>query len=388
MKRAVTACYHAFLKFFDRTPYFSGLAHIQPSALGDRMKNFWECESGNFAVTFAVAIMPVLASVGVAVDYVRATNVQGFVQDSADVAAFNGSHDGPTGDPAPHLNFMRETIAMRYGPHAWIDKLEVKGEWLSGTDFRVTATGKVPVTFLAAVPGFPDSVGIGATAVVRVAEPKFQYKPPTVTELDPDASDYNQISVYCFDPNYQPPKKGKQGKGGKGGNSSGPVEEDTQGRSQMTVIADNAGTVYHYTMPECAAGEIMSYKLVNVRDSRTNPAAWTSKYSERYEYYTDTTLDGGAEHYDLGNKDILETVLCNKVEECVGKSKGGIIPEGTSRIPQRTTKTCSPGKYMYYGWEDRPPGSGWTDQDYNDIRVVIGCPTVDKVGERVSRLIR
>jgi hypothetical protein len=52
---------------------------------------------------------------------------------------------------------------------------------------------------------------------------------------------------------------------------------------------------------------------------------------------------------------------------------------------------------MYYGWEDRPPGlSGtssnwqhiaWTDKDYDDIRIIIKCPTFETVGERNARLI-
>jgi hypothetical protein len=43
---------------------------------------------------------------------------------------------------------------------------------------------------------------------------------------------------------------------------------------------------------------------------------------------------------------------------------------------------------MYYGWEDRPPGLGWTDRDYNDIRVVIECPVSESTGEFLVRLIK
>lgn len=333
------------------------------------LKRFLTCERGNFAVIFALSLVPILGSVGFAIDYMRAVNVKSFVQNQADAAAISGAHDGPTGDPSPYLDYMRAAIGERYGPHDWIEDLDVDGEWVSNTDFKVTATGGVPVTFLAAVPGFPDAVDIAALAIVRIAEPKPIYGPPTVTQLDPEASDYNRISVYCFDPEEKNNRK-------------------THGRTQMTVIADNAGTVYNYTMPKCEAGEVMSYKLRNVRDARTDPGKWDSRRAESYEYYTDTTMAAGAERYNLGNKDILETVLCNRESDCVGESQGGIIPEGKNRDPQRTTKSCSPGKYMYYGWEDRPPGSGWTDEDYDDIRIVIGCPTVEEVGNREVRLIQ
>jgi hypothetical protein len=333
------------------------------------LERFRSCERGNFAVNFAIALLPILGSVGVVIDYTRAVNVKSFIQSKADGAAISGARGGPTDDPSPYLDYMRAAITERYGPHSWIDDLNVEGEWVSNTDFQITASGAIPVTFLAAVPGFPADVEIGVLAVVRVAEPKLVYGPPTVTQLDPEASDYNRISVYCFNPEEKDNRR-------------------THGRTQMTVIADNAGTVYDYTMPDCGVGEVMSYKLHNVRGARTDPNKWDSKRAEYYDYYTDTTMAGGTEQYDLGNKDILETVLCNRESDCVPESEGGIIPEGPNRNPERTTKSCSPDKYMYYGWEDRPPGSGWTDEDYNDIRIVIGCPTVEEVGDREVRLIR
>jgi len=65
-----------------------------------------------------------------------------------------------------------------------------------------------------------------------------------------------------------------------------------------------------------------------------------------------------------------------------------VIPEGKNREPQKAKQSCQPGKFMYYGWEDRPPGLGWTDQDYNDIRIIIECPESVATGEFVVRLIK
>jgi len=120
--------------------------------------------------------------------------------------------------------------------------------------------------------------------------------------------------------------------------------------------------------------------------------------AQRFEYYTDTEIKNGSYDYDLGDWKVLETVLCDDVKECKPKSKGGIIPEGKNRTPVQAKGVCSPGKYIYYGWEDRPPGmSGpsddwtdiaWTDRDYDDIRIVIGCPTLETVNDRLVRLTR
>jgi hypothetical protein len=41
---------------------------------------------------------------------------------------------------------------------------------------------------------------------------------------------------------------------------------------------------------------------------------------------------------------------------------------------------------MYYGWEDRPPYYGWTDRDYDDIRVIVECPTITRGARQVFLL--
>lgn len=332
------------------------------------LRRFLADQRGNYATIFVLASVPLFGAVGVAVDYSRALNVRSFIQAQADAAALAGVRLGPTGDPSFLINSMHSAILERFGPGQWIDQLQAEGQWQSQTDFRVSAEGAVPVSILAAVPGFPSEVPISVSVTARVAEPTYIYKPPTMTQLDPEASDYNRISVYCYDPKKRENRK-------------------THGRTQMTEIADNAGTKYTYTMPVCDPGQMLSYKLMNVRDARTNPDRWDNRQAERYTYFTDTTLKQGAEVYDLDDRDILETVLCNTISECRPRSQGGILPEGKDRTPQRATKVCTPGKYMYYGWEDRPPGAGWTDRDYDDIRIIIACPTIEEVGDRVVRLI-
>jgi hypothetical protein len=96
---------------------------------------------------------------------------------------------------------------------------------------------------------------------------------------------------------------------------------------------------------------------------------------------------GHVEQYDLGGWEILETVLCPSLEACRPQSEGGIIPEGRHRVPERVREACAPGKYMYYGWEDRPPGRGWTDRDYDDIRLIVGCPVIEYEGNKRLRLV-
>lgn len=348
------------------------------------MMGFWACRQGNVAIVFALSLIPIVGAAGVAVDYARASNAKSFAQGQADRAALFGIQVGPEGDTSRYIEDFKRAMRDRYGDVAWVNGMDVQGVWVSEVDFRVEARGNVPVTLLAAVPGMSDNVPIGVVAAARLAEPKYVYNPPEVSELDPEADDYNRIYVYCFDAEEKD-------------------DPETRGRTQMTAIADNGDdSEYEFTMPRCEAGETLSFRLINVREARTRPELWDNG-GPRFEYYTDTVInDNGAEQYDIscegdnnacsnppaGGWEILETVLCNSPDECKPKSQGGIIPEGKDRTPQRATQACSPGKYIYYGWEDRPPGTGWTDRDYDDIRIVIGCPSMEQEGERNVRLTR
>jgi hypothetical protein len=357
------------------------------------MRKFLECRKGNFTMVMALASVPVIFAVGAAVDYSRATNARSFAQAQADATALTAAQVGPQGDVQPFLDYLEDQLKQRQG----MSGLTIEGNWLSDVEFTVGVVGDVPVTLLSAIPSVSPEIEVSVRSTVRVADPSFVYTPPTVSELDYDAGDYNRVYVYCFDPE----KVTGQGKGKGNYNHA---------RSEPIPIADNGGTVYEFEMPRCEGQQRMSFKLLNVRLARTQPHLWDDKSATRFEFYTDTVLaENGAEDYDIKcygkhcNQEpaqgwnILETVLCDTEEECKPASQGGIIPEGKHREPHRATQACSPGKFMYYGWEDRPPGmSGpsanwtdiaWTDQDYDDIRIVIGCPSLDKVEDRNVRLI-
>lgn len=333
------------------------------------MLGFWRSESGGIAVAFALAAVPLIGTAGMAIDFMRASEVRSALQVEADAAALASAASKDTSASTAWVANLKSAMNDKFSSGAAIGNLVADGEWVTTSDFRVQASADVPLTFLRIIPGLEDHFAVEVESIARVTKPKLTYKPPKFTDLDPEASDYNRLSVYCFD-------------------VSKKTDPLTQGRSQETTIADNAGTKYTYTLPNCAAGETMSYHLKNVRDARTKPKQWDNPKATQYNYYTDTVMSGGVETYDLGGYSILETVLCDTAAKCVGQSLGGVIPEGKERTPQHAEQSCQSGKYMYYGWEDRPPGLGWTDRDYNDIRVVIECPVSESTGEFLVRLIK
>ncbi|MCC5982413.1 MAG: hypothetical protein JJU26_11920 [Oceanicaulis sp.] len=356
-------------------------------------------KTGNVAMVFALSLVPIFGLAGMGVDTARLVQVRSALQAEADATALNGAVGGPQGNYTAQISAMNERVMSSFG-NAGLSDLNINGSW-SGLNFRVDANARVNTVLVHAVPGISDNVRVSVRATARLHQPLQQYEVPEVTWLDPDAGDYNRLYVYCFDPD---PNSGKT------------LEER---RTQRTPLQDNNGRNFlheGFSWPRCERGETISFELYNVRFSRTSPqraenpagppetfgldtGSWChANHNQRcrYRYFTDTVLVNGVERHTGLDFDILETVLCDTREQC-SPGPESIIPTGTNRTPQKDTIGCTPGKYMYYGWEDRPPGvpggtanwtyPGWTDRDYDDIRIVVQCPDYDHAGERYVRLV-
>lgn len=365
-----------------------------------RIFRVFKDRGGNVAIIFALSLVPVMGLAGVSVDTARLVNVRTTLQAEADATALNAAVGGPDQNFAAQINAMNDRVMATFGD-AGLTNLTVNGAW-DGLDFRVSASATVSTMLVHTLPGLGNSVRVSVRSTARLHQPLLQYEPPEVSWLDPEAGDYNRIYVYCFDPD---PNSGKT---------------LAQRRTQRTPVQDNNGINYltrwpnQYQWPRCEEGETISFELYNLRFSRTNPQRidqnpandhqWcqhtaTAAFPNpcRHRYFTDTAHVNSQEVHGGLQYDILETVLCNSLEECRPVSQGGIIPEGRNRTPQRAAQGCSPGRYMYYGWEDRPPGlpggtanwtqMGWTDRDYDDIRIIMQCPQIDTSRERYVRLI-
>lgn len=355
--------------------------------------------TGNVALIFALSLVPVFGLAGMSVDTARLMNVRSTLQAEADATALNSAVGGPDSNFNTQLTAMHERVMGQFG-NAGLSDLSIAGNW-SGANFRVEASARVNTVLVHAVPGIGDNVRVSVRATARLHQPLQQYEVPEMTWLDPDAGDYNRIYVYCFDPD---PNSGKT------------LDER---RTQRTPLQDNNGVNFiqqysQYDWPRCEQGETISFELYNLRFSRNSPQRidhnpandhnWCQHaplpgYPNpcRHRHFTDTVLINGVEQHTGLQFDILETVLCDTFEDCAPQNQGGILPSGTNRTPQKDTVGCSPGKYMYYGWEDRPPGMpggtanwtqmGWTDRDYDDIRIVIQCPDYDDNAARYVRLV-
>ncbi|HEV2557940.1 MAG TPA: pilus assembly protein TadG-related protein [Microvirga sp.] len=350
-------------------------------------------ERGNVAIIFGLALLPTLGFVGVAVDYSQALTFKEYARGQSDAAALTVASN--TSASASAIARAKEKVAERYGTR--VENLDVTGDWITSGNYRVVISADVRNTILAAVPGMMAKTPVSVETVVELVPPQYATLPPELSQLSPEAADYNRLYMYCYDDERR--------------------NEPDKGRRAMTAIADNGGPGLDYsraTLPTCRAGEIISYKLRNIRNARSDSTKWGNAEDELppagqevYEYYTDTTMDratrvqknrmsggriyrtGAPTPIDMEANPILETILCNTRQDCRPKSEGGILPNNheTGRTPATASGGCQEGKYLYFGWEDRPP-TGSSDRDYDDIRLVVKCPQEVKTADKQIRIVK
>lgn len=116
-----------------------------------------------------------------------------------------------------------------------------------------------------------------------------------------------------------------------------------------------------------------------------------------HNHYIDTVLVDGKETFPALNRPIVETVRCDTLDQCNTSRAGNFIPKGRNRNPVNAANACTPDKFMYFGWEDRPQNMdgkkgdwldpAWTDKDFNDIVVVMRCPRSGQLGDGLARLV-
>lgn len=350
------------------------------------MKRFLRDHHGNVASIFALTLIPVLGLAGTALDYSRANALKEQIRSVSDHVALAIAASESPGKAPEFLDGAKSALQERLGDR--ISQLSVTGTWLDASNYRVSISGDLTTTIAAAVPGMPKSIGVGVATVVNRLPASYRVLPPHMSLLEPEAADYNRAYIYC----YNPARKG----------------EPDNGRRGFVPIADNATPptdfskkIKNYALPQCTPEEFPAYMMRNVRNSRTQPSNW-DRNNNYYEYYTDTVIDQNTHvmsdivvsYYIDSNRvrrvnnitttPMLETILCDNAAQCRQTNEGGILPmRQTNRDPRVATGGCTSGKYMYYGWEDRPGG----DRDYDDIRIIISCPEREKVSDKHVRIV-
>ncbi|MEX1060919.1 MAG: TadE/TadG family type IV pilus assembly protein [Methyloceanibacter sp.] len=135
-------------------------------ASGRSLRSFAQDAKGNVAILFGVALIPILLSVGVAVDYGRALVVRERMADAADAAGLAiGSWPGLTQDELKTK--AQQFFSANYPPDSigTVGTLDVA---FAGEDIKVSVSGEVPTTFMK-LANF-DTIGVSVTNTISKKE--------------------------------------------------------------------------------------------------------------------------------------------------------------------------------------------------------------------------
>jgi Flp pilus assembly protein TadG len=368
--------------------------------------------AGTIGITFGLTSMVVMLIVGGAIDFGRAYAMRSVMQNYSDGAALDGV-TMETADAALRLTATTNLLPPKLGRYNGTETV-LLANWRTDVEYEVRAKAKFNTSFLRAMSGQLASLNVSTRSVARSHRMKVVAGDPTKIDLSYEAADYNQVWAYCFDPNWSSNGTRTSNEGTKFRTLTGNLafattvatNENRNGRSDFVLVADNGGSTIAFSMPTCREGETVSYMLFNSRNSRTSPSNWKKNHTtcgtaltqtgkSCYTWYTDAKPDAnGALQHNGTSPHQLETVLCSDAN-CTQPLNGGTVPGNNqrNRIPQ-VAQQCEPGKFMYFGWEDRPPrnqggdGSGAPyaagtadpggDRDYDDIRLIVSCPVQQK----------
>jgi Flp pilus assembly protein TadG len=128
---------------------------------------FLRSSSGNMGIMLAVATVPLMIAVGVAVDMVRANDTQTVLSGAADAAALAGATSGKVNDAA----FLEKTVRSYLKANDALLALKsvttiTQNVDLSSATFKVVIKGKIATTFMA-LAGF-DNIDLAAEANVNL----------------------------------------------------------------------------------------------------------------------------------------------------------------------------------------------------------------------------
>lgn len=344
-------------------------------------------ENGNVVIIFGLSLPLLLGVAGTAIDYGSAAHIRSVEQSIADSTALLVAGAESVTAATDGIKLAEAELKSRLGAQNSNNGFRVTGNWIDGSNYRVTISTTMKTSMVHLLPGMPKSLEISTATTVNRTAPTYTTAPPTLSQLSPEAADYNRVYFYCYSSDISRQK------------------EADLGRRGLTPIADNGTppTVYDLSkMPTCGKNEAPSYMLRNVRNARTSPGNWNDTGTNTYTYFTDVKIDTGTlvqtmnmKGNNVGNKStvdmianpMLETMICDNAKQCTPKSQGGIIPDRkTGRSPAVASGSCEDGKYMYYGWEDRPQTAGG-DRDYDDIRLVVSCPKQIKETDKKLRIV-
>jgi Flp pilus assembly protein TadG len=248
------------------------------------LRRFRSNERGNIALLFGLTLVPVVSAAGVAVDYSTASNMRTAIQSEADAAALDAAkaavdiHTDPAHSsktPAqrqalvdakiPQVMAARKTMVDARNSTG--GNVTFTGSWddTLKTQYKVVASINAPKRFRLLSSDATTPVAATAVAVMKY---NALLKPGKPEMIRPgfNAGDYNRLFAYCYNKNEADPAKRR----------TQMTAVTSNGSSGSKMEVEDAEIFKNVTMPECDydKGETVSWRLLNIRDSRTHKPNW------------------------------------------------------------------------------------------------------------------
>lgn len=377
----------------------------------DPVINLWRSRRAATAVSFALMLPLMLSGLGLAIDYSNYRLVQSRLQAAADLAALSALGDLKATSDAKiaiatdiaQKNVPGDFGSVTTGADVTLGSYSKEGGFVAGgaaadlNAVRVVAERSVargnaaPRIFSIFIS--KDKLTISAAAIAARPNNVF-FEPPDVITFPGTVGSFDELYAYCYDPVNKIRRTDTMGLIGNDNN-----------RGKNTIVglpihptdaSQNLKVPSLSNWPTCKeAGDTVSLRLRHFRDANNNTSLMWKPGTER-NFYTDISLVNGVQTSDLfGPGRLIETILCPSKALCTPVSGGGpadtmvITKERMKIVPKVETSPCTPGKFMYYGFENRAPwepNSG-SDEDYEDISLVLRCPKSGKLGNTSPRLV-
>ncbi|MCG2840577.1 DUF4114 domain-containing protein [Sandaracinobacter sp. RS1-74] len=379
---------------------------------------------GVVAMVMAVSVPVLIGSAAFAIDFTNYRIINSRMQAAADAGALAGvkALDTPGASVNEAIRFVGLNVPKDFGEMTKASDVTI-GNYSTAKGFvagsgpdanavrvitqRSPERGNAAKRILSVFWG-PDEISLRAEATAA-RQLNVQYEPPERMLLDNEAWDYNELYAYCYDNaagkrvantetlignNLKLPTtytgkdvtyKGKTIR--NGAKITNAADIITISKGKVTQVAKEP-----LDWPKCdKAGQSLSFHLRNYQgfsgyDGKLTSEQWDGiNVNNAKKHYTDTRITAGVESFPgLGSNNILETVRCDSLDKCDPSKPGSNVPKGRNRNPNKETQPCVPGKYMYFGWEDRTSGS---DRDFDDITMVMKCPKSGILGDGKTRLV-
>jgi Flp pilus assembly protein TadG len=376
----------------------------QGPAMMTSITNLVRNRRGAAAAAFALALPFMLSGLALAIDYASFRVTHTRMQNAADAAALAAIADLSLDDAAKvekALSMINANLPEEFGAVTTANDITL-GSYTKEGVFTPAVGADVNAARVVAVrsPGrgnavnrifsmFISNEALTISTVAIAARPgNVAFEPPEVVSMQGTASHFNELWAYCYDPVNRVRRSDSMGLISNN-NRRGP--NTTTGMPLAPVATNSLREPSLDNWPTCdQPGDTVSLLLRTYENANANPSVlWTTRMNNRW---TDITLTDGVQSSPLfGPGKLVETILCPSLELCTPTSAGGpantmvVTRERMRIVPKVETKPCVPGSYLYYGFEDIPPPGG--DQDYEDISLVLRCPSAGRLGGGKPRLV-